>query len=68
MAKRIFREITDDGTKWKMSLRKQGNLNPTAGKPRPEDVKKRISDSMKRYWQLVPSINDEYNNKKNKPK
>lgn len=69
MAKRVVREITNDGTKWKMSLQKQGCLNPNHGKPRDEDVKQRISDSMKKYWQSVPSINDDKNNNdKNKPK
>lgn len=69
MAKRIYREITNDGTKWKMSLAKQGGLNANYGKPRPEDVKQRISDSLRLYWQSVPSINDDKNNDdKNKPK
>lgn len=57
MTKRIYREATDM-TKWKMSLQKQGNLNPNANKPRPEEVKQKISDSMKKYWQNIPSKND----------
>lgn len=66
MAKRTVREIISDGTKWKMSLRKQGNLNPTANNPRPEEVKQKISDSMKKYWSEIPSIHDEDNNDKKK--
>lgn len=68
MAKRIYREITSDGTKWKMSLAKQQGLNINYGKPRDEETKQKISDSMKKYWQSVPSINDDKNNDKNKPK
>lgn len=69
MAKRVVREITDDMTKWKMSLAKQQRLNINYGKPRDEETKQKISDSMKRYWQSVPSINDDNNNNdKNKPK
>jgi len=64
MTKRIYREA-NEMTKWKMSLRKQGNLNPTAGKPRDEETKQKISDSMKRYWQNVASINDNNNDKNN---
>lgn len=69
MAKRVVREITNDGTKWKMSLQKQGGLNPNYGKPRDEETKQKISDSLRLYWQSVPSINDDKNNNdKNKPK
>jgi hypothetical protein len=55
--KRQFREATD-ATKYKMSMSKVGNLNPNAGRPRPEEVKQRISDSMKEYWSNVPFKND----------
>lgn len=58
MTKRIYREA-DEMTKWKMSLQKQGSLNPIAGKPRPEEVKQKISDSMREYWSTVPSVNDD---------
>lgn len=69
MGKRVVREITDDMTKWKMSLAKQQGLNVNYGKPRDEETKQKISDSMKKYWQSVPSINDDKNNNdKNKPK
>lgn len=56
--KRDYRE-PGDGTKWKMSLAKQGNLNPNAGRPRDEQTKQKISDSMRQYWSGVPSKNDE---------
>lgn len=64
--KRVVREITNDGTKFKMSIRKQNVLNPNYGKPRPEEVKQKISDSMKKYWAEIPSIHDENNNDKKK--
>lgn len=54
MRKRIFREAEDD-TKWKMSLSKQGSLNPNYGQPRPEEVKEKIAQSMRDYWSKVPS-------------
>jgi len=54
---RQFREPSD-ATKYKMSMSKRGNLNVNAGRPRPEDVKQRISDSMKEYWRNVPFKND----------
>ncbi|NDV97476.1 hypothetical protein D0T84_21650 [Dysgonomonas sp. 521] len=66
MAKRIYREITNDGTKWKMSLAKQNGLNPNYGKPRDEITKAKIAKSMRDYWNSVPSINDN-NDDKNKP-
>ena len=58
---REFREASD-ATKYKMSMSKRGNLNVNAGKPRPEYVKQKISDSLKLYWRGVPFKND------NKPK
>jgi len=67
MSKRIYREA-DEMTKWKMSLAKQNGLNPNYGKPRPEEVKQKISDSLRQYWQSVPSINDDNNDDKNKTK
>lgn len=63
MEKRIYREASD-GTKWKMSLRKQGALNPNSGKPRDEETKQKISDSMKKYWSGIPSMDN--NDDKNK--
>lgn len=63
MAKRIYREA-DEMTKYKMSLRKQGSLNPNHGQPRPEEVKQKISDSMKKYWSEVPPRDDDNNDKK----
>ena len=63
MAKRIYREASD-GTKWKMSLRKTGVQNPNYNQPRDEETKQKISDSMKKYWAEVPSINDNNNDEK----
>lgn len=51
---RIFREASD-GTKWKMSLQKQGTLNPNYGKPRDEITKAKIAQSMRDYWEEIPN-------------
>lgn len=54
MAKKIRRTLST-ATKYKMSLAKQGSKNPRYGKHLTEEQKKRISASMKRYWQsLLP--------------
>lgn len=58
MIRKTIEEIFNDATKWKMSLRKRGLLNPNAGKPRLEDVKQKISDSLKKFHSSIPSIND----------
>lgn len=53
-AKRKFRE-PDEATRQKMSLKKRGESNPNYGKPLPDEVRKKISDKLKRYWATVPS-------------
>ncbi|SHF64496.1 NUMOD3 domain-containing DNA-binding protein [Dysgonomonas macrotermitis] len=57
MNKRIYREA-DEMTKYKMSLSKSNSLNPNYGKPRDEETKQKISDSMKKYWSEVPFKNE----------
>lgn len=54
MAKRIFREASE-ATKTKMSVKKQGSLNPNYGRERSEETKQRISAKMKQYWQNIPN-------------
>lgn len=53
MAKRLFREASEP-TKTKMSIKKQGILNPNYGKERSEEIKKKISDKLKTYWEENP--------------
>jgi hypothetical protein len=55
--KREFREPSDE-TRQKMSLRKQGCNNPQFGKARDEETKEKISQSLQRYWQTIPSKNN----------
>jgi hypothetical protein len=57
---RQFRE-PDAATRQKMSLRKQGCNNPQFGKARDEATREKISQALKRYWNTVPSKNN--NNK-----
>jgi len=51
-----FRE--PDEAHQKMSLRKQGSLNPNYGKARDEATKEKISQSLQKYWQTIPSKNN----------
>lgn len=49
---KIFKEILDY-SKIKMSVRKQGILNPNYGKNRDEKTKSKISIKMKKYWDRI---------------
>lgn len=62
MAKRLFREASD-GTKWKMSLQKQGSLNHNYGKPRDETTKAKIAQSMRDYWLKIANKPDDNKDK-----
>ena len=57
MAKRLWREASEE-TKNLQSLRKQGILNPNYGKEREEEIKQKISHSMKNYWANIPNKKD----------
>ena len=59
MAKREFRESSPE-TKLKQSIKKQNSLNPNYGGKitKKEEVRKKISDSLKLYWSNLPSKND----------
>jgi len=59
MKRKTIEEIFSDGTKWKMSLQKQGMLNPNAGKPRDEETKQKISDSLKDYHSNISPVDNE---------
>ncbi|WP_163310054.1 NUMOD3 domain-containing DNA-binding protein [Dysgonomonas sp. 521] len=62
MAKRQWRESSPE-TKMKQSLKKQGCNNPNYGGKitKSDEVRKKISDSLKLYWQNLPSKNDNPN-------
>ena len=55
--KRQFREPSQE-TRTKMSLRKQGCNNPMYSKKHSEQSKSLISQSLKKYWESVPSKNN----------
>jgi hypothetical protein len=59
MAKRQWKEASPE-TKMKQSIKKIGILNPNAGGKitKKEEVRKKISNSLKLYWQNLPSKND----------
>lgn len=59
MKRKSIEEIFSDGTKWKMSLRKQQWANPNYGKPRDEETKQKISDSLKDYHSNISPFKDD---------
>ncbi len=52
--KRMYREPSES-TKQKMSLKKAGAANPNWQKATSDEVKKKISDALKKYWETIPS-------------
>ncbi|TFD96848.1 hypothetical protein E2605_08525 [Dysgonomonas capnocytophagoides] len=54
MAKRLFREASES-TKTKMSIKKQGILNPNYGRKQSEETKQKISTKLKYYWKNIPN-------------
>ncbi|MBQ9676523.1 MAG: hypothetical protein IJV44_00100 [Prevotella sp.] len=52
MARRFSRRLST-ATKFKMSLAKQGKKNPMYGKKQTDETKKKIQDSMLKYWRGV---------------
>jgi hypothetical protein len=52
-----------DGTRLKQRLKHQGWNNINYGKPRDQETKKKISDSLKDYHNNISPFNDKYNNK-----
>ena len=57
MSKREYRE-PEENTRAKMSAKKAGVNNPMYGKAMPDDVKRKISDSLRQYWSTIPSKNN----------
>ena len=52
MAKRFNRRVSE-ATKFKMSLAKQGTKNPMSGKHHDDETKRKISQSMLKYWRSI---------------
>ena len=59
--KRKFREPSET-TRAKLRAKKSGSLNPMFGKKHKEETKRLISQALKRYWDTVPSKNNNINN------
>lgn len=57
MSKRIYREPSEE-TKIKMSEAKKGSKNVNYGKQRSEEIRLKISASLREYWKNIPSKYD----------
>ena len=53
MGKRVRRSLSS-GTRFKMSIAKQGKKNPMSGKHHSQETKKLISERLKEYWKNIP--------------
>ena len=62
MEKRKFRE-PDEATRQKMSIKKQGTLNPMSGKNHTQKSKDKISQALRSYWEGIPSSKSNSENK-----
>jgi len=51
--KRISRKVSTE-TKIRMSNAKKGNLNPRYNQKVTAETRKKISNSMKKYWENIP--------------
>ena len=61
MKRKSIEEIFAEPKNLSMSIRKIGNLNPTANMPRPQEVKDKISDSLRKYHQNIKPVQDNNN-------
>ena len=52
MAKRFNRRVSE-ATRFKMSIAKQGTKNPMSGKHHDDETKRKISQSMLKYWRSI---------------
>jgi len=59
--RKSIEEIFSDSKNLSMSVRKIGNLNPTANMPRPQETKDKISDSLKKYHSNIKPVQDNNN-------
>lgn len=59
--RKSIEEIFAEQKNLSMSIRKIGNLNPTANMPRPQEVKDKISDSLRKYHQNIKPVQDNNN-------
>lgn len=61
MKRKSIEEIFAEPKNLSMSIRKVGNMNPTANMPRPQEVKDKISDSLRKYHQNIKPVQDNNN-------
>lgn len=59
--KRQYREPSE-ATRQKLSVKKSGVNNPMYGKNHSEGTKRVISQKLRKYWEEVPSRNNDSNN------
>ena len=52
MARRRNRQVST-ATRFKMSISKQGTKNPMSGKHHDDETKRKISQSMLKYWRSI---------------
>ena len=55
MARRYNRRVSE-GTRFKMSIAKQGAKNPMSGKHHDDETKRKISLSMLKYWRGISTF------------
>lgn len=58
MERKSIEDIFMDGKRLKQSLKKVGWNNPNYGKPRDEETKQKISDSLKDYHANISPVDD----------
>ncbi|MDR3059996.1 MAG: hypothetical protein LBU84_17895 [Prevotella sp.] len=58
MKRKSLEEIFMDGKRLKQSWKKIGWNNPNYGKPRDEETKQKISDSLKDYHANISPVDD----------
>lgn len=58
MERKSIEDIFMDGKRLKQSLKKDGWNNPNYGKPRDEETKQKISDSLKDYHANISPVDD----------
>lgn len=61
MKRKSIEEIFAEPKNLSMSIRKIGNMNPNANMPRSQEVKDKISDSLKKYHSNIKPVQDNNN-------
>jgi len=55
MARRRNRQVST-ATRFKMGIAKQGTKNPMSGKHHDDETKRKISQSMLKYWRGISTL------------